>query len=40
MPISHWHEMDEGVILDVREPFINDTKVFHRSGTLGRKHAR
>jgi hypothetical protein len=21
MPISHWHEMDEGVILDVREPF-------------------
>jgi len=21
MPISHWHEMGEGVILDVREPF-------------------
>jgi NADPH-dependent 2,4-dienoyl-CoA reductase/sulfur reductase-like enzyme/rhodanese-related sulfurtransferase len=21
MPISHWHEMDEGMILDVREPF-------------------
>jgi len=21
MPISHWREMDEGVILDVREPF-------------------
>jgi len=20
-PISHWHEMEEGVILDVREPF-------------------
>jgi rhodanese-related sulfurtransferase len=21
MPISHWHEMGEGMLLDVREPF-------------------